>query len=126
MVIVTRTAAQLVDELDTLHVPGDEITVSDADGKIYTQETCACGTGLGHHLSMEAHREQVLERYVLERITEAAGNNHSEILIRVVAQLGHLDQEIALFDAVPMHIHATLCQIGMEAALDAGLPYDQA
>jgi hypothetical protein len=28
---------------------------------------------------------------------------------------------MGLFEAIPMHVHATLLQIGTEAALDAGM-----
>lgn len=119
---MTKTSEQFIDELDDLHVFGEEITVSDADGNVYSQETCACSTGLGHHLSMEAHRAQVLEQYVQERIAQTAGNNHTAVLTRVIAQIADLDHEMNGFPSVPMHIHATLDQIGTEAAIDAGLP----
>lgn len=105
---------------------GEDISVSDADGRIYDQETCRCGTPLGMHLTLETHRAQELERYVQERITEAAGNNHTEVLTRVVAQIADLDREMGDFGSVPMHIHAILDQIGTEAAIDAGLPYPPA
>lgn len=56
---------------------GEDISVSDGDGRIYHQETCRCGIPLGMHLSLEAHQAQELERYVQERITESAENNHT-------------------------------------------------
>lgn len=117
---MTRTAAQFIDELDTLHVPGEEDTVSDADGNVYKMQGCACGLGLG--TPQDAHRAHMLEQYVQERISGAAGNNHTGVLTRVVSQLAHLDKEMALFDAVPMHVHAILLQILTEAALDAAIP----
>lgn len=94
-------------EFDDRHCGyGEDIPVSDADGRIYDQETCRCGMPLGMHLSLEGHRAQELERYVQERLTEAAGNNHTGVLTRVIAQLAALDGEMRSFDAVPMHIHA--------------------
>lgn len=101
---------------------GEDITVNDADGRLYNQPTCRCGMPLGMHLSLEEHRAQELERYVLERVTEAAGHNHTEVLTRVIAQIADLDREMNDFPSVPMHIHAILDQIGTEAAIDAGLP----
>ncbi|ACL42231.1 hypothetical protein Achl_4280 (plasmid) [Pseudarthrobacter chlorophenolicus A6] len=112
--------AQQFDELHSGY--GEDISVSDADGRVYHQETCQCGMPLGMHLSLEAHRAQELERYVQERIIETAGNNHTEILTRVVAQIADLEREMRDFDSVPMHIHAILDQIGTETAIDAGLP----
>lgn len=110
-------------EFDDAHCGyGQDISVSDADGRVYEQETCRCGMPLGMHLSLEEHRAQELERYVLERITKAAGNNHTEVLTRVIAQIAHLEREMAGFDSVPMHIHAILDQIGTEAAIDSDLP----
>lgn len=82
---------------------GEDISVSDADGRVYDQETCLCGMPLGMHLSLKTHRAQELECYVQERITEAAGNNHTEVLTRVVAQIADLDREMRDFDSVPMH-----------------------
>jgi hypothetical protein len=78
---MTRTAKQFVDELDTLHVLGEEDSVSDADGNIYKMQGCECGLGLG--TPQDEHPAQMLERYVPERITPATGNNHTEILTRV-------------------------------------------
>lgn len=117
---MTRSPEQFIDELDTLHVLGEEDTVSDADGNVYKTQGCACGAGWG--ASQKAHRAQMLERYVQERIAAVAGNNHTDVLSRVVAQLAGLDREMGLFESVPMHIHADLLQIITEAAIDAGLP----
>lgn len=111
-------------EFEDIHCGhGNNISVSDADGRVYDQETCRCGQPLGMHLSLEDHRAKELERYVQERITEAAGNNHTEGLARVVAQIAHLEREMRDFDDIPMHVHAILDQIGTEAAIDAGFPY---
>lgn len=116
---MTKSAAEFIDELDTLHVPGEEDTVSDADGNVYKMQGCACGLGLG--TPQDAHRAHVLEQYVQERISAVAGNNHTDVLTRVVAQLAHLDKEMALHDAIPMHVHAILLQVVTEAALNAGI-----
>ena len=50
---------------------GGDISVRDADGRIHDQPTCRCGMPLGLHLSLEDHRTQALEEYVLGRIDEA-------------------------------------------------------
>lgn len=110
-------------EFDDMHCGyGEPISVNDADGRIYDQDTCRCGMPLGMHLSLEDHRAQEIEKYVQERITKAAGNNHTAVLTRVISQIAALDQEMNSFPSVPMHIHAILDQIGTEAAIDAGLP----
>lgn len=115
---MTRTAEQFVEELDTLHVPGEEDSVSDADGNAYSVQGCGCGGTW----SFAGHRAQIVEQYVQERITAVEGNNHSEVLTRVVGQLAHLDQEMAPFESIPMHVKAILLQIVTEASLDAGIP----
>lgn len=121
--MTTSVAELTAAEFDDIHCGyGEDISVTDADGRIYDQETCRCGTPLGAHLSLEEHRGQELEKYVQGRITKAAGNNHTEVLTRVIAQITHLEREMAGFDSVPMHIHAILDQIGTEAAVDADLP----
>jgi hypothetical protein len=110
-------------EFDDMHCGyGEAISVNDADGRIYDQDTCRCGMPLGMHLSLETHRAQEIEKYVLERITKTAGNNHTGVLTRVIAQIAALDSEMNDFPSVPMHIHAILDQIGTEAAIDAALP----
>ncbi|MET4143876.1 hypothetical protein [Arthrobacter sp. UYCo732] len=117
---MTTTAA----EFDDAHRGyGEPISVNDADGRIYEQETCRCGMPLGMHLSLEAHRAQELEQYVQVRNAEAAGHNHTAVLTRVLAQIADLDREMNAFDSIPIHIHAILDQIGTEGAIDAGLPY---
>jgi hypothetical protein len=80
---VTRSAAQFIEELDTIHVAGDEDSVSDADGNVYPFQGCECGGTF----SFAGHRAELVERYVQERIAAVAGNNHTEVLTRVVAQL---------------------------------------
>lgn len=120
---MTFTVAQIED----IHLGyGESISVSDADGNVYHQDTCRCGTPLGT-FSLEEHRAQELERYVQGRITEAAGNNHTDVLTRVVAQIADLEREMRSFDSMPMHIHAILLQIGTEAAIDAKIssPFGQ-
>lgn len=65
---MTITAA----EFDDRHSGyGEDISVNAADGRICDQPTCRCGIPLGMHLSLETHRAQALEGYVLDRIDQA-------------------------------------------------------
>lgn len=45
---MSKKVGEFIEELDDLHVFGDEITVSDADGRVYTQETSPAGSASGN------------------------------------------------------------------------------
>jgi len=92
---------------------GEDISVNDADGRVYDQPTCRCGMPLGMHLSLEAHRAQELEAFVYARVAES--------FLTVRNQLRQVADEMALHD-VPLHIQADLDQIIVENSLRVGLP----
>ena len=92
---------------------GPNIEFDDADRNTYSQETCRCGTPLGMHLSLEAHRAKEVEAYLAARLAES--------FLTVRNQLQLVADELALHDA-PLHIQATLDQIMVENSIRVGLP----
>lgn len=92
---------------------GEDISVSDADGRIYDQPTCRCGMPLGMHLSLETHRAQELETYVLDRIDEALAARRSAW---VSSQSQVADLFLTMQDReAPMYVQSALKQIITDA-----------
>jgi hypothetical protein len=103
------TVADLID----LHSEyGENIEFDDADHNTYSQETCQCGMPLGAHLSLEAHRANEVEAFIVARLAES--------FLTVRNQLQLVATELALHNA-PMHIQADLDQIIVENSLRVGL-----
>jgi hypothetical protein len=110
----TTAPVPTVADLIELHSDyGKDIEVNDADGRIYTQETCRCGMPLGMHLSLETHRAQALEDYLADQVAES--------FLAVRGQLQRVADELALHDA-PLHIQATLDQVIVENSIRLHLP----
>lgn len=108
------TPVQTVEDLIEVHSGyGKNIEFDDADRNTYSQETCRCGTPLGSHLSLEAHRAKEVEAYVAARMAES--------FLTVRNQLQQVAEELALHDA-PLHIQATVDQIIVVNSLRLGLP----
>jgi hypothetical protein len=114
MAAETTAPAPTVGDLIELHSAyGKNIEFYDADRNTYSQETCQCGTPLGAHLSLEAHRAREVEAYIAARVAES--------FLEVRNQLQHVADELALHDA-PLHIQATLDQVIVTNSLRVGLP----
>lgn len=112
---MTETSAKtptVADLIEFHSAYGPRIEFDDADRNRYSQETCQCGTPLGMHLSLEAHRAREVEAFVAARVAES---------FRAVRnQLQQVAEELALHDA-PLHIQATLDQVIVVNSLRVGL-----
>lgn len=92
---------------------GKDISVSDADGRIYDQSTCRCGMPLGLHLSLEDHRADEIEAYIQVRIDEALAARRTEW---ANSQARVADLFLTLQDRdSPLYVQSALEQIITEA-----------
>ena len=103
-------------EFDDIHSCfGDDISVNDADGRIYDQPTCRCGMPLGMHLSLETHRAAELEEYIQGRIDEALSARRTAW---ANAQYQVADLFLAMQDRdAPLYVQAALEQIITDAEI---------
>jgi hypothetical protein len=113
MADTTAQTPTIADLLEMHSGYGENIEFDDADHNTYSQETCRCGTPLGMHLSLEAHRVQEAEAFIAARVAES--------FLTVRNQLQQVADEMELHD-VPTHIQATLDQVIVENSLRVGLP----
>jgi hypothetical protein len=113
MADTTAKTLTIADLLEMHSAYGENIEFDDADHNTYSQETCQCGTPLGMHLTLEAHRAQEVEAYIAARVAES--------FLTVRNQLQQVAVEMALLD-LPTYIPAMLDQVIVSNSLRVGLP----